>query len=100
MTSLTEAAIAATAADAEWVRANPCGPTWTRPPHEQVHRLIAAEWERAEAAEVKLAEVRQCVGNFLAQYGDSQLPVFKVAIDLANSVRKTLERNEEEAVRD
>ncbi len=55
---VTEAAVdAALAVDAEWVRAHPCGPTWTRPPREQVRRLIAAEWQRAEAAEAKLAAI-------------------------------------------
>ena len=55
--TLTEAVVAAIAADAEWARTRPCGPTWTRPPYEQVRRLIAAEWKRADAAEARLAEV-------------------------------------------
>lgn len=54
-----EAVDAALAADAGWAKAHPIGPTWTRPPREQVRRLIAAEWERAETAETKLAEITE-----------------------------------------
>lgn len=44
----------------------------------------------AEAADAKVAEAREVIGNFLAQYGDSEIPMFKVAQDLATSLRKIL----------
>jgi hypothetical protein len=63
---LTEAAMAAIAADAEWARTHRCGPGWTRPPCEQVRRLIAAEWERAEAM---LAAERERIASLAASLG-------------------------------
>lgn len=54
------------------------------------HEAIAAAIGRAEAAEAKVAEARAGIGNFLAEYGDSEVPMFKVAQDLANSLRKIL----------
>lgn len=43
---------------------------------------------RRETAEEKLAEAREILGNFLGQYGHSEIPLFKVAIDLANSLAR------------
>lgn len=51
---------------------------------------VKAERERAEAAEAKVAQAREGIGNFLGQYGDSEIPMFKVAQDLANSLLKIL----------
>lgn len=45
---------------------------------------------RAEAAEAKVAEARDGIGKFLAQCGGSEIPVFKIAIDLASSTLKIL----------
>ena len=73
--TLTEAVIAAIAADAEWARTHPCGPTWTRPPYEQVRRLIAAEWKRAEAAEARLAEVRDACRSIPTPIADRILAI-------------------------
>jgi len=56
--TLDEAAWRAIAADAEWAGTNPRGPTWTRPPHEQVRRLVEGEWRRAGDAEATLAALR------------------------------------------
>ena len=47
---------------------------------------------RAEAAEAKLAEVRETIATFLAHYGHSELPSFKVALDLAHGVQQVLDR--------
>lgn len=60
-----------------------------------VDEVAAAQLEqavrRAEAAEARLAEIHQAVvDGFLAEYGTSTLATFKVAIDLAWSVRKIL----------
>lgn len=49
-----------------------------------------AETFRREQAEEKLGQAREALGNFLKQYGDSTIPVFKIALDLANSLRKIL----------
>lgn len=61
----------------------------------RIGAVIAAagtiERRRAEAAEAKIAEAREGIGNFLGEYGDSEIPVFKVAQDLANSLRKVLD---------
>jgi len=45
---------------------------------------------RLAAAEGRLADAREGTGKFLAQYGDGSPVVFKVAIDLANSLAKVL----------
>jgi RyR domain len=55
-----------------------------------IAEAVRGERARAEAAEARLADARDGIGKFLAQYGDSGIPVFKVAIDLANSLRKVL----------
>lgn len=49
-----------------------------------------AETFRREQAEEKLADAGQAIANFLGQYGRSEIPMFKVGIDLANSLRKIL----------
>jgi len=59
-------------------------------PH-QARQLAEA---RAEAAEAKLAAVREAVGNFLAHYGHSTSASFKVAADLAHGVQQVLDREE------
>lgn len=46
----------------------------------------------AAKAEVKLTEVRETVTTFLAHYGNSELPMFKVALDLAHGVQQVLDR--------
>jgi hypothetical protein len=51
---------------------------------------LAAETKRRERAEGKAAQAREGIGNFLEQYGKSEIPMFKVAVDLANSLRKVL----------
>jgi hypothetical protein len=55
-----------------------------------IAEAVRGERARAEAAEARLADARDGIGNFLTQYGDSGIPVFKVAIDLASSLRKIL----------
>ena len=87
--TLTEAAVAAIAADAEWARTHPCGPTWTRPPYEQVRRLIAAEWERAEAAEAKVLEYENAI-----TWGTSCLSCSRV---LDSAYAETVRREQAEA---
>jgi hypothetical protein len=59
---------------------------------------LAAETFRREGAEGKLAEavlmlgeIRETVANFLGQYGDSQIPMFRVGQDLANAVLKIID---------
>jgi hypothetical protein len=37
-----------------------------------------------------LADIRDGIGSFLAEYGDSDLPLFKVAQDLANAILKRI----------
>lgn len=48
------------------------------------------ERARADRAEGKVAQALEGIGSFLEQYGKSEVPMFKVAIDLANSLRKVL----------
>lgn len=50
-----------------------------------------AETVRAERAEAKLSRIREGMANFLAEYGNSGIPVFKVAQDLAGSTVKILD---------
>lgn len=57
--------------------------------------LVQKHRERAERAEAKLAAIRQPVGNFLAEYGTSEIPVFKVGQDLANSILRILDAEAE-----
>jgi hypothetical protein len=61
---------------------------------QAIGAAVKAEQARAEAAEAKIAEAREGTRNFLAEYGDSEIPMFKVARDLANSIRKILGGNE------
>ena len=51
----------------------------------------AAERDRAERAEAAADAAREVLTSFLAEYGDSELPLFGVAQDLARSVAKTLD---------
>lgn len=53
--------------------------------------VVKAEGQRADAARAKLERVREVIGNFLAEYGDSEIPVFKVAQDLADSLLKIID---------
>ena len=48
---------------------------------------------RADAAEAKLAEVRQTVTTFLAHYGNSTAASFSRAADLAHGVLQVLDRD-------
>ena len=57
-----------------------------------------AETNRREGAEGKLAEavlmlgeIREGVANFLAEYGQSEIPMFRVGQDLANAVLKIID---------
>jgi hypothetical protein len=54
-----------------------------------------AETVRREVAEGKLAEVGLTIAAFLTHYGNSELPMFKVALDLAHGIRQVLDRSEE-----
>jgi hypothetical protein len=51
-----------------------------------------AETVRREAAEARLAEVRQTVDSFLGHYGQTSLASFKVAQDLAEGILQVLDR--------
>lgn len=61
-------------------------------------RQLIAQAEAADAG-YKVAAVRAALYTFLHQYGRSELPTFKVAIDLAVSLRKIVDDlgGEEEA---
>lgn len=59
---------------------------------------VQAEQARAAAADEKLAGVRGTVAGFLRQYGNSRIPVFKVAQDLASSILKILDGTREAEV--
>lgn len=50
--------------------------------------ITAGGWD---ALATEVAEVREVIGNFLGEYGDSEIPMFKVAQDLANSLLKVLD---------
>ena len=58
---------------------------------------VKTERARADAAEAKAARARETARSFLAEYGDSTIPAFKVAIDLANATVKALGAPVEEA---
>lgn len=53
-------------------------------------RQLVAQAEAADA-EYKVAAVRAAVYTFLHQYGRSALPAFKVAVDLAVSLRTIID---------
>lgn len=53
---------------------------------------LEREKQRRRAAEAKLAEVRETIATFLPHYGNSELPSFKVALDLAHGVQQVLDR--------
>lgn len=53
-------------------------------------RHLVAQAKVADA-EYKVAEVRVTLYEFLHQYGQSELPAFKIAIDLASSLRKIID---------
>jgi hypothetical protein len=57
-----------------------------------------AETNRREEAEARIADALEITGNFLSQYGHSKIPMFRVAQDLANSLRKTLTSHEPDAL--
>lgn len=57
---------------------------------QQAQDAIAFERERANQAEALIADALETIGNFLGQYGHSEILMFRVAQDLANSIRKTL----------
>jgi hypothetical protein len=52
---------------------------------------LASQRARADDAEAKIAGAREGIGAFLAQYGDSDILMFKVARDLAGSVLRALD---------
>ena len=57
----------------------------------RIGEAVAAAVREADGA--KLAEVRSTVAAFLTHYGNSQLPSFKVALDLAHGVQQVLDRD-------
>lgn len=83
---------------------------------EEAQVTLASALLRAEAAEAELAaladrlgavirsavtaereRIREPVANFLAEYGDSQIPAFTVGQDLANAILKMLGPSSAEA---
>lgn len=54
--------------------------------------IRAAERERAEAAEAKLAEVRETIAAFFTHHGNSAAFALRSARDLAEGVRQVLDR--------
>lgn len=56
-------------------------------------RVLESAVARAEAAEARLAEVRQTVTTFLACYGHSTAASFRVAQDLAHGITQVLDRD-------
>lgn len=54
-------------------------------------RLVSKHRDHATEVSLKLGEAREIVTNFLAEYGHSDIPMFKVGQDLANSVLKRLD---------
>ena len=77
---ITEAAITA---DAEWARTHPGGPTWNRPPRDQVRRLLEGAWpliaaeERARIRALLPYNVNCCdgfgaaVADMIGEHGDT-----------------------------
>lgn len=57
---------------------------------DAIRSAVKTERGRAETAEARIAEAREVIGNFLGEYGESEIGMFKVAQDLANSIRKIL----------
>ena len=91
---VTEEAIdAALAADAEWM-ARTRQVVFVSPSRAQVRVMLeAASPLLTGPAEARLAEVRETATTFLAEYGDSGAPIFRVAGDLARAVLQVIDRD-------
>jgi hypothetical protein len=71
---------------------------WASPSRDQVRAMIRGQWERAEAAEARLAEVRQAIATFFTVYGNSTAASLTRAGDLGEGIRQILDRDALEAL--
>lgn len=65
---------------------------WRAPSRRQVEATIRAQFERAEAAEAALAEVREVITTYFTVHGNSTAASLTKARDLAEAVRQVLDR--------
>lgn len=65
---------------------------WRAPSRRQVEATIRAQFERAEAAEAQLAEVREVIGTFFVVHGNNTAASMTGARDLAEGIRQVLDR--------
>lgn len=65
---------------------------WRAPSRRQVEATIRAQFERAEAAEATLAEVRHVISGFFVVHGNNTAASLVHARDLAEGVRQVLDR--------
>ena len=67
---------------------------WQSPSRDQVAAMIRPWFDRAVAAEAKVAELRNTAANFLAHYGSNPSASFKVAGDLAHGMIQVADREQ------
>ena len=65
---------------------------WRAPSRRQVKATIQAQFDRAEAAEASLAEVREVITTYFTVHGNSTAASLTKARDLAEAVRQVLDR--------
>jgi hypothetical protein len=89
--SMESAVNAAFVAVLEW-QAEAREALWRAPSRRQVEATIRAQFERAEAAEAQLAEVREVIKTFFTVYGNNTAASLTGARDLAEGIRQVLDR--------
>ena len=65
---------------------------WRAPSRRQVEATIRAQFDRAEAAEALLAEVREVITTYFTVHGNNTSASLAAARDLAEGVRQVLDR--------
>ncbi len=65
---------------------------WRAPSRRQVEATIRAQFDRAEAAEARLAEVREIIGTYFTVHGNNTAASLAKARDLAEGIRQVLDR--------
>lgn len=71
---------------------------WRAPSRRQVEATIRAQFERAEAAEAQLAEIRTVISTYFTVHGNSAGGSLQSARDLAEGIRQVLDRAALEAL--
>ena len=65
---------------------------WRAPSHRQVQATIREQYDRAQAAEAKLAEIRQAIATYFTVHGNSAGASLTLARDLGEGIRQIIDR--------